>query len=343
MLFHSGPNLKKFDKDFPVTFETNPDSEGLKAIETYLMEKFVKPAQAANAKTGWENKRQMFEEAGLKRTDLLEFAEFRNDIAEFNGKSVPGAWTIAKNSDPTKRLLYLHGGAFTVGSAISHRPITANLAQKLGCVVFTPNYRLMPEHTRLTCTQDCQIAYNWILENGPDGPLALNQFAMAGDSAGGNLCLSLLNWARDRGLRQVDTAFALSPTTDSTASSPSFKQNLEKDLMLQPLLRPLLKLPRWLLLLGMRKNYGMSPADPRISPIFDDLSGLPPTLVQVSSDEMLYHDSTRYVAKAQAEGSPAVLQSWSNMPHVFQIFDDVLPEAHQALDEAAKFMKSNGF
>ncbi|WP_418152599.1 alpha/beta hydrolase [Litorimonas sp. RW-G-Af-16] len=113
--------------------------------------------------------------------------------------------------------------------------------------------------------------------------------------------------------------------------------------MLQPMLRPLLKLPRPLLLIAAKKMFGMSPADTRISPVFDSLKNLPPTLIQVSRDEMLYSDAERYVGKARAAGTDITLQSWANMPHVFQIFDDLLPEAHHAFDEAADFLKAQGF
>ena len=94
--------------------------------------------------------------------------------------------------------------------------------------------------------------------------------------------------------------------------------------------------------MAMRKDLKLNPSDPDISPVFADLSDLPPTLVQASSTEMLYGDAVRWVNKARAAGSPATLQSWSNMPHVFQIFDDVLPEAHEALDEAGAFFREHG-
>jgi len=333
-------NLKQYDKDFPVTYEAPAASPGLDIVNAYLVENFIKPAQAANAKTGWENKRQRFEDAGLARD--LE-AEFPEATAEHKGKHVPGAWTLIKGADPKKRILYLHGGAFTVGSAISHRPITYNLAKQTGAIVYTPNYRLMPENPRTASIEDSQTAYKWILENGPDGKAPLESFGMAGDSAGGNLTLMMTQWARDAGLRPVDAAIAFSPATDSTASSPSIKSNLETDLMLQPLVRPLVKLPRWLLLMGMRKNYGMKPSDPRISPIHGDLSKLPPTLIQASKHEILYNDATRFTAKAQGAGSPVTLQSWTHMPHVFQIFDDALPEAHEAFKEVGAFLKAQGF
>jgi len=334
-------SLKKYDQSFPVTHTANPQSEGMEIVKNFLLENFIKPAQAAGASTGWESKRERFDQAGLARTDLK--AEFRRDTAEYDDLRVPGAWTLINGANPAKRLLYLHGGAFTVGSAVSHRPITYNLAKQTGAAIFTPDYRLMPENPRLASIQDAQAAYHWILHNGPDGPAPLSHLAMAGDSAGGNLTLMLSNWARDNNIRPVDGAIAFSPATDSSMGSPSMKTNLETDLMLQTLIRPLLKIPRFLLLLGLRKNFGMSAHDPRISPVYDNLSDLPPTLIQVSAHEMLYDDAARYTAKAQSQGAPVTLQVWPHMPHVFQIFDDVLPEAHDAFAEVGQFLKTVGF
>lgn len=336
----SGKDLKAFDQAPPLHRDTDPNSDGLKVVNDYLVENFIKPAQAANAKTGWENKRKRFEQAGLARTDLV--AEYRDATVEMNGQTVHGRWTLLPGYDPDRRILYLHGGAFTVGSDISHRPITWNLAKRTGCAVFTPNYRLMPENSRRNTIEDSRAAYHWILDNGPDGPAPVEALGVAGDSAGGNLTLMMINYARDHGLRQPDAAYALSPSSDATAASPTFKENIETDLMLQPLLRPLLKLPRPLLLAGMRYTAKINPSDPDVSPIFNDLSDLPPTLVQASQEEMLYGDAVRYVNKAKAAGSPIELQAWSHMPHVFQIFDDVLPEARDALDEAGTFFRKHG-
>ncbi len=336
----SGPDLSRFDTEPPLYAEADRNSEGLAKVNAYLVENFIKPAQAANAKTGWEDKRERFEQAGLARTDCV--AEYRDDTIEVDGYTLHGRWTLVDGYDPDRRILYYHGGAFTVGSDISHRPLTYNLAKRTGCAIFTPNYRLMPENPRRDSITDARAAYRWILENGPDGPSDVKALGIAGDSAGGNLTLMMSNYVGEAGLRAPDAVFALSPSADSTASSPTFKSNLETDLMLQPLLRPLVRIPRPLLLLGMKKQIGINPSDPDVSPIYADLSDLPPTLIQASSTEMLYGDAVRYTNKAKAAGSDVTLQAWSHMPHVFQIFDDVLPEAHDALDAAAAFFKDHG-
>lgn len=333
----AGEDLSRFDGT-PVPFATAEPSEGLEKLNIYLKEMFGLPAQSGMASSGWEAKRERFDQAGLAR-DYKDI-EFRDDVITVNGQTMTGRWTLAPGYDANRRMLYLHGGAFTVGSDISHRPLTAQLARRTGMAVFTPNYRLMPENTRQDTIVDARAAYEWICENGPDGTGEPTKLAMAGDSAGGNLALMLANWARLNANRQADAVVAFSPTTDATLASPSMKGNLEKDLMLQPLLRPILKAPRILLLPGMNKHYGMSPSHPDQSPVFDDLSNLPPTLIQASADEMLHDDAVRFTAKATEAGSPVTFQSWAGgLPHVWQIFDDHIPEASTALDEVEAFLK----
>lgn len=335
-----GKSLSRYDRDIPDSFTPDPNSKGALEVRDYLIENFIKPAQGSGSQAEkLSAKRARFERVGRNR----KFdAKFVDDVVKIDGKCVPGQWTLIKDHDPDRRLLYLHGGAFTVGSPVSHRAITTNLAQRTGCAVFAPDYRLMPENPRMASIEDARASYKWILDNGPNGPATAKALAVGGDSAGGNLTLMLSNWVRDEALRAANAVFAISPSTDSTAESPSIRANLETDLMLKPLVTPLTKIPRWVFLwLSWRINR-IPPASPLVSPVRDDLSGLPPTLIHVSSAELLYDDAVRYVSKAEAAGSPVRLQSWAHMCHVWHIFDEMLPEAHQALDEIAEFMRSQG-
>jgi len=334
-----GEDLSKYDRNDPVSFEVPEQPEGIERLNAYLHEAFGIHGQSATASTGWASKRERFDAAGLARD---HDCEFRKDSFEAGGVTLGGAWTLVEGANPDKRILYIHGGAMTVGSDISHRPLTYNIAKRTGCAVFAVNYRLMPENSRQATIDDSQAAYKWVLENGPNGPAPVQAIGVAGDSAGGNLTLMVANWVRNTDLRKPNAIVALSPQTDSTLSSPSMKGNLHTDLMLTPLLKDVLKAPRTLLLWGLRKSFGFNPSDSAISPIFDELSDLPPTLIQVSASEMLYDDSVRYAAKAQSQGSPVTLQSWNNLPHVWQIFDDYVKEAHDALDEIGAFFKKNG-
>lgn len=247
-------------------------------------------------------------------------------------------WVLAPNSDPARRLLYIHGGAFVMGSPRSHRNITSRFAELSGAAVLAIDYRLMPEHARMAGVEDCRQAYRWLLQNGPEGPGEPQRMYVAGDSAGGNLTLSLIAWVRDQGLRQPDAAVALSPATDSTLSSPSLKGNLETDAMLGPMFRGLARVPRPLLLWVGLLQGRRSPGNPVVSPVYGDLSGLPPTLVHASETEMLLDDARRYVNRAVSQGSPARLQTWNHVVHVWHMFYPQLPEAAEAWEEIEKFI-----
>ncbi len=262
-------------------------------------------------------------------------------IVPVSAGDVAAEWVIDPAAQPGRRLLYIHGGAFTMGSAKSHRAITANMSAKARAAVLAIDYRLMPEHRRRDGIADSQTAYRWIMDNGPDGergvPAAL---FVAGDSAGGNLTLMLTAWARDAGLRAVDGAVALSPATDGTLSSPSFVRNAKTDAMLGPMVGRIARIPSAVLLLFSWLSNRINPSDPVVSPLFGDLSRLPPTLIHASESEMLLDDARRYANKANAAGSDVTLQTWDGMVHVWHIFVVTLPEAQQAFARIGEFFDS---
>ena len=288
---------------------------------------------------------------GKSRKELLQFTrEFMEQVP--NGKEldcefvradaggVPAEWVLAPGVDRSKRVLYIHGGAFIAGSPNSHRTLTSGFSKVANAAVLAIDYRLMPENQRRDGIEDCKTAYQWLLANGPDGAAAASRVFMGGDSAGGNLSLVMAAWIRDEKLRAPDAVVALSPLADSTYSGPSIRNNLRTDIMLGPLFGFLLKIPRsilgWIFVLQNR----IKPSNPVVSPVFGDLSGLPPILVQVSESEMLLDDARRYVNKARAAGSPARLQSWPGLLHVWQIFNYEVPEARDAMNRIGEFIKA---
>jgi acetyl esterase/lipase len=254
--------------------------------------------------------------------------------------SVAAEWVLAPGVDGARRTLYIHGGAWIMGSPRSHRAITTRFSEITGGAVLAIDYRLMPEHPRMSGIEDCRTAYCWMLENGPEGNAPASAVYVAGDSAGGNLTLSLIAWVRDQGLRAPDAAVALSPATDGTLGSPSLRTNVATDAMLGPLFGRLTRVPRSALLWGAWMSHRIRPNHPIVSPVFGDLSNLPPVLIHASDLEMLLDDSVRYTNKARASGSPVTLQTWNHMVHVWHIFDPELTEARQSFDEIAKFLKS---
>ncbi|MEP6390825.1 MAG: alpha/beta hydrolase [Halioglobus sp.] len=266
--------------------------------------------------------------------------EFVSEFRAVDHGGVRGEWVLAPGVDARRRVLYIHGGAWIAGSPKSHRAITNRLSVDLNAAVFSLDYRLMPEYRRMAGIFDCQNAYRWILDNGPDGKEELDFLLVGGDSAGGSLTLVTLAWARDQNLRLADASIAFSPSTDVTMTSPSLFANIPTDPMLGPAFGSLSKVPKLVLWWSTWVTSRMRPSDPLVSPLRGDLSGLPPILVLVSEQEMLFDDAYRYVTKAQAAGSPVELQSWPYMVHVWPIFNPELPEAEEAFANIAEFVDS---
>ncbi len=273
--------------------------------------------------------------------NVFPLTETSTRFSAVNAAGVKAEWVLAPNADSQRRLLYIHGGAYTMGSPKSHRRLTARFSEIANAAVLSIDYRLMPEHSRLAGIEDCRSAYRWLLDNGPDGAAPASAIFVAGDSAGGNLTLSLIAWVRDQGLRAPNAVVALSPATDGTLGSPSLRGNLASDPMLGPLFKTLARVPRPVLLWGSWLQNRLRPSNPAISPVFGNLAGLPPLLIHASEAEMLLDDSRRYANKAIAAGSPVTLQTWPHMVHVWHIFHPDLPEGRQALAEIEKFLRAN--
>lgn len=263
-----------------------------------------------------------------------------SQIIPVDADGVSGEWVLAEGANPDQRLLYIHGGAFLVGSPKSHRFIASEISRLAGVSVLSIAYRMQPEFKTINCHEDCRIAYEWILNNGPKAQAPVKHLFVAGDSAGGNLTLAVIAWARDKGLRSADGAIALAPATDSTFSSPSLIANIKSDPFLGPAMGKLVKMPKLFLRSIMSAGAGKPVNDPEISPLLGDLSNLPPTLIQVSKDEMLFSDSVRYANKAISQKGDVTLQVWPTMVHVFQGFAPNLPEANDALGYVRDFIRS---
>jgi acetyl esterase/lipase len=235
---------------------------------------------------------------------------------------IPGDWTPA-SGDAAATLFYLHGGAFLIGSPRLFRYASREFA-RAGFDVFAPAYRLAPEHIFPAALEDVLRAYRTFVEARP-GP-----FVIVGDSAGGGLAVSLMLRIRDEGLRPPVAAALSSPWVDLAATGASMRENEERDAWLA----------RKDILLGARAVLGRQSArNPLASPIYADLSGLPPILVHVGADEALKDDSTRLVARARQAGVDAQLEIWPCVPHAWQLMS-FLPEARESRAKAIEFLKS---
>ncbi len=338
-VFLTGPSLRAYDPPLlsnhgsGVREQASPEHQDT----VRLLEHASAEIRAAPRKQRLATIRQVMARGFFEPPLLAGAAGYR--VLETDAGGTPGEWVLGPESDPDRRLLYLHGGSFLSGCSRGHRVITTELARVTGAAVLALDYRLMPEHPRRAMIDDCQAGYRWILEHGPDGPAPVRELFVAGDSAGGNLTLMLIAWARDAGLRSANGAIAISPGLDLTFSSPTLKANLKTDRMLGPSFTGFLKIPKTLRLLLMWAINRMKPANPLISPIFGDLSRLPPVLVQASEAEMLLGDAQRYVNKARAAGSHAELETWPELLHVWHLFAPILPEAQEALARIGRFVE----
>ena len=239
---------------------------------------------------------------------------------------IDGEWISPANTPLDKAILYFHGGGFRIGSVASHRDLISQIAVASGCRVLAINYRLAPEHRFPAALDDALAAYGWMLDQG----LKPGHVAFAGDSAGGNLVLATILALRERGLSLPVSAVLMSPWTDLAATGASYVSRAEADPIHQRAM-----------ILALAKNYlgGQGdPCDPLVSPLYADLKGLPPLLIQVGDRETVLDDSVMFADLARAAGVDVHLEVWNGMIHVFQMFGAELSEAHQAIASIAQFL-----
>jgi monoterpene epsilon-lactone hydrolase len=254
---------------------------------------------------------------GQARPPLPKEVSFRS--ATLGGTS--GEW--AETSTPAKTaMLYIHGGGFVACSPQTHRPITAALARR-GFRVFAPAYRLAPEYPFPAAVNDVVAAWR-ALRKQVDGPIVI-----AGDSAGGTLCLALLISLRDHREDLPKAAALFSPATDLAGTGASLHENGRRD----PMFRPEI-------LERFRGAYlgDADPTNPLVSPLYADLAGLPPLFIEVGQSEVLRDDGVRLAERACRAGVHAEVKVWPVVPHVWQMADTFIPEARRSLDAAANFL-----
>jgi acetyl esterase/lipase len=228
---------------------------------------------------------------------------------------------------PDRVILYLHGGAFVMGSPASYRNRAMRLSYRCCADVFVPAYRLAPEHPYPAALEDALAAWRFVRTLRPDVPIFV-----AGDSAGGGLALSLLVRLRELGLTMPSGAVLLSPWTDLTASGSSVDSNRRKDLWLSRR-----HLETW-------ANYYIGGADPRspcISPVFADLSGLPPLLLLAGEDEVLLDDALRVRDAAVSVGTEVCALVGHGMQHDWPLTLPWLDESRHAWDAMRRFVQEH--
>ncbi len=249
-------------------------------------------------------------------------------VGDLTLDGVPAERLSAPGADDTRAFLYIHGGGFVGGSPRIHRPLTWRLAKEIGVPVYSIDYRLAPEHPFPAGLDDCIAAYRALLGKGH----AAKSLVVGGDSAGGNLTLALALRLKAEDLPLPAALICLSPATDMTGSGPSRQENAEADSLFVDEMFDSLK-PAYF---GDRDER-----DPFLSPLFGDLAGLPPVLLQVGEREMLRDDSTRMAAKLKAAGVETVLEVWPRVWHVWQLNADMLPEGREAITHITRFARQH--
>ena len=248
---------------------------------------------------------------------------------------VPADWVSAPGADPSRRMLYMHGGGYTMGSAASHRRISGDLSRAAGCVVLNLDYRLAPEAPFPAAVEDAVAAYNWMLQNGPAGAAPAADTFIAGDSAGGGLALATLMALRDAGDPLPSAAVTLSAYTDLAVTGST----LESRAAVDPIIPVNAEMMR-----QMNGAY-LGTADPRTpfaSPLYGDFSGLPPLLMQVGDDEVLLDDTLRVAKLAQEHGVDVTLHVQPGGFHVYQWMAPDVPESRAALEQIGTFVREHG-
>ncbi len=239
---------------------------------------------------------------------------------------VRAEWVVPPGASEGKALLYLHGGGYVICSPDTHREMVAHLAKACGCRVLLLDYRLAPEFPFPAAVEDAVAAYRWLLAQG----YPARGLAVAGDSAGGGLTVAALVAFRYLGLPMPGAAACFSPWTDLACTGETLASKASEDPIVS---RPLLE--------QLAQTYlaGADPRSPLASPLYADLRGLPPLLVQVGTAETLLDDSRRLAARCREAGVEVSLEEWEGMPHVWHFFVSFLPEAQQAIARAGEFLR----
>ncbi|MGB3492477.1 MAG: alpha/beta hydrolase [Elainellaceae cyanobacterium] len=239
---------------------------------------------------------------------------------------VPAELISLPKSNSERIVLYLHGGGFVMGSCQTYRRIASDLAEASQATVLCIDYRLAPEHPYPAGLEDTLTAYRWLLNTQGFRP---EQVAIAGDSAGGNLALVALLSLRDAGETLPAATVLISPYCDQTQISQTIATHAEIDPMVSPQL--LKTVTDWY---APNKNLKQS----LLSPLYADLSGLPPLLIHVGAAEVLLDDSLQLARQAGLANTFVELKVWQNMIHCFHLFAPVLTEGKQAIAEIGNFL-----
>ena len=271
---------------------------------------------------GWAQRRARLDEVGAYRpvADDVEL-----NPVDLDG--VPGEWSMVPGTDPSRVLMFFHGGGYCSGSIRSHRRMATEAARAAAVRTLAVGYRLAPEHPFPAARDDALTAWHWLRKQGIDAA----HIAVGGDSAGANLSVALINQLRAESEELPACAWLVSPWTDLTMSGSTMTTKDAVD--------PLMHKGYLEELANAYVPAGMESNDPRISVLYAELHGLPPALIQVGSEETLLDDASRFATAAGAADVPVTLEIWPHMIHAWHLWNAHLDAGRRALASAAAFIR----
>jgi acetyl esterase/lipase len=272
---------------------------------------------------GWAERRQRLDEVG-SAWPVAE--DIKLSAVDLDG--VPGEWSIAPGSDESRVLMFFHGGGYCSGSIASHRRMVTEAGRSAGARTLAVGYRLAPEHPFPAAFDEALVAWRFLRRQG----IAATRIAVGGDSAGGGLTAALVNRLRASGDEKPACAWLVSPWTDLTMSGSTMVSKDAAD--------PLIHKPYLEELATAYLPATLDRKDPRVSPLFADLRGFPPVLVQVGSDETLLDDAVRFAAVAGAADVAVTLEIWPRMIHAWPLWNARLEAGRCALASAGAFISA---
>ena len=252
-------------------------------------------------------------------------ADLRIEAADANG--VAAEWTTTPEAEPSRAALFLHGGGYASGSLDSHRHMIGQAGREAQTRTLSLAYRLAPEHPFPAALDDVIAGYHFLLSQGFDP----KRIAVAGESAGGGLAIAMLVSLRDRGVPLPACTWCSSPWVDLEAIGGSMTAKASVDPLIQK---------SYLMELAMAYLKGVDPRTPLASPLYADLRGLPPMMIQVGSAETLLDDSVRLAGVAGAAGVRVRLEVWPDMIHAWHLFYPQLADGRRALAQVGAFIRS---
>ena len=247
-------------------------------------------------------------------------------LTPVSADGVPAEWLVAPGARADRAVLYLHGGGYVIGSIKSHRYLMQNVSRHSGARTLGLDYRLAPEHPFPAAIEDATKAYRWLLAQG----FAPGRIAIAGDSAGGGLTMATLLSLRDAGTPLPAAGVLISPWADLTGSANAVTSRAASD--------PMVKGDGLFSLAGKYLN-GADARNPLASPVFADLTGLPPLLIHVGGREILYDDSITLAANARKANVPVALVDEPELFHVWHAFAPMLDEGQRAIEQIGGWLQ----